>query len=384
MSISKPATRPARPFFSSGPCAKRPGWKPEVLVNAPLGRSHRAPAGLSRLREAIARTRAVLEVPDEFAIAIVPASDTGAVELAMWNLLGERPVDLFAWDVFGRDWVKDAVEQLKLDARVYDAPQGALPPLEQTDPAHDVVFTWNGTTAGARVPDADWISAQREGIVICDATSAAFAMPLDWAKVDVVTFSWQKVLGGEAAHGMLVLGPRALDRLECYTPDRPLPKIFRLKKKGKINTDVFDGQTINTPSLLCVEDYVDALKWAASVGGLEGLIARVNENYGVLARWVARTPWVEFVVRDEAIRSTTSVTLEIVDADVARLGPEERRARLARLTGRLEAEDAAYDILGHRSAPPCLRIWCGATVEADDLVALTAWLDWAYAETAEA
>jgi len=375
---TKPATRPARPFFSSGPCAKRPGWSPENLSIQTLGRSHRSKLGKTRLKEAIDRTRTLLEVPDDYLIGIVPASDTGAVEMAMWSLLGPRKVDMIAFESFGEGWVSDAVKQLKLDARILKSGYGELPDLSVVDPAHDVVFTWNGTTSGVRVPNADFISADREGVVICDATSAAFAQKLDWAKLDAVTFSWQKALGGEAAHGVLVLSPRAVARLESYTPPWPMPKLFRMTKGGKVMRDIFEGATINTPSMLCVEDYVDALKWAAGMGGLEGLCARADANLEVLADWVEDTEWVNFLCADLSIRSNTSVCLKIVDPRVAALTDDQQRAFTKKMETLLEAEGAAFDLGGYRDAPPGLRIWCGATVERSDLEALTPWLDWAF------
>ena len=375
---TKPATRPARPFFSSGPCAKRPGWSPENLSIQTLGRSHRSKLGKTRLKEAIDRTRALLEVPDDYLIGIVPASDTGAVEMAMWSLLGPRKVDMIAFESFGEGWVSDAVKQLKLDARILKSGYGELPDLSVVDPAHDVVFTWNGTTSGVRVANADFISADREGVVICDATSAAFAQKLDWAKLDAVTFSWQKALGGEAAHGVLVLSPRAVARLESYTPPWPMPKLFRMTKGGKVMRDIFEGATINTPSMLCVEDYVDALKWAAGMGGLEGLCARADANLEVLADWVDDTEWVDFLCADLSIRSNTSVCLKIVDPRVAALADDQQRAFTKKMETLLEAEGAAFDLGGYRDAPPGLRIWCGATVERSDLEALTPWLDWAF------
>lgn len=375
-----PEARPARPFFSSGPCAKRPGWSPENLKDAPLGRSHRSKIGKARLKAAIDRTRALLGVPDDYRIGIVPASDTGAVEMAMWTMLGERPVDMLAWESFGAGWVTDAVKQLDLDARVLDAPYGEIADLSAVDPSHDVVFTWNGTTSGARVPNADWISAEREGVVICDATSAVFAQDLDWAKLDVVTFSWQKVMGGEAAHGVLILGPRAVQRLESYTPPRPLPKLFRLTKGGKLIEGIFEGATINTPSMLCVEDYLDALEWAEGLGGLEALHGRADANAAALAAWVKKTPWVDFLCADPALRSNTSVCLKIVDLSVTAMEAADQRAFVKAMEKALEAEDAAYDIGGYRDAPPGLRIWCGATVETSDIEALCPWLDWAFAQ----
>ncbi len=379
MSETTPATRPARPYFSSGPCAKRPGWSPDNLNGAPLGRSHRSKIGKARLKDAIDRTRALLDVPEDYRIGIVPASDTGAVEMAMWSMLGARPVDLLAWESFGQGWVTDAVKQLELDARLLDAPYGEIADLSAVDPAHDVVFTWNGTTSGVRVPNADWISETREGIVICDATSAIFAQALDWEKLDAVTFSWQKVLGGEGGHGVLILGPRAVERLESYTPPRPLPKIFRLTKGGKLIEGPFSGATINTPSMLCVEDYIDALKWASGIGGLKALHDRADANYAALAGWIEQTPWAEFLCADPAIRSNTSVCIKIADADIAALDEAAQRAFVKKMESLLEAEEAAYDIGGYRDAPPGLRVWCGATVERSDIEALGPWLDWAFA-----
>ncbi len=377
---AKPAARPARPYFSSGPCAKRPGWSPENLSTAPLGRSHRSSIGKARLKNAIDRTRALLGVPDDYRIGIVPASDTGAVEMAMWSMLGERPVDMLAWESFGAGWVADAVKQLKLDARILEAPYGEIADLSAVDPAHDVVFTWNGTTSGVRVPNADWISAKREGIVICDATSAVFAQALDWPKLDVVTYSWQKVLGGEGGHGVLILSPRAVERLEAYAPPWPLPKLFRLTKGGKLIEGIFEGATINTPSMLCVEDYLDALKWAAGLGGLQALHARADSNAAMLAEWVARTPWIDFLCVYPALRSNTSVCLKVTDPEIAALDEAEQRSFVKAIEKRLAAEEAAYDIGGYRDAPPGLRIWCGATVERDDIEALCPWLDWAFAD----
>ena len=378
--LAKPAIRPARPEFSSGPCAKRPGWTPENLQNAVLGRSHRSKLGKARLKAAIDQTREVLEVPADFLIGIVAGSDTGAVEMAMWSMLGARPVQLLAFESFGKDWVTDVTKQLKLpDVEVLSAPYGQLPDTSKVDPAKDLVFTWNGTTSGVRVPNADFISADREGIVICDATSAAFAQELDWAKLDVVTFSWQKALGGEGAHGILILSPRAVARLESYTPAWPMPKLFRMTKNGKIAADIFEGATINTPSMLCVEDALDALKWAASIGGLQAMQARADQNLKVLADWVAKTPWVDFLAATPDIRSNTSVCLKVVDPKICAL-PEDAQADFAKkLASLLEKEGAALDIGGYRDAPAGLRIWCGATVESSDLEALTPWLDWAFA-----
>ncbi len=378
--LAKPAIRPARPEFSSGPCAKRPGWTPENLRNAVLGRSHRSKLGKARLKAAIDQTREVLEVPADFLIGIVAGSDTGAVEMAMWSMLGARPVQLLAFESFGKDWVTDVTKQLKLpDVEVLSAPYGQLPDTSKVDPAKDLVFTWNGTTSGVRVPNADFISADREGITICDATSAAFAQNLDWAKLDVVTFSWQKALGGEGAHGILILSPRAVARLESYTPAWPMPKLFRMTKAGKIAADIFEGATINTPSMLCVEDALDALKWASSIGGLQAMQARADQNLKVLADWVAKTPWVDFLAATPDIRSNTSVCLKVVDPKICAL-PEDAQADFAKkLASLLEKEGAALDIGGYRDAPAGLRIWCGATVEASDLEALTPWLDWAFA-----
>ena len=380
MTSAKPATKPACPHFSSGPCAKRPGWTPQALADAALGRSHRAAVGKGKLEEAIDRTRRVLNVPSSYRIGIVPASDTGAVEMALWSLLGARPVDMLAWESFGETWVSDVAKELKLaGARMLRADYGAIVDLASVDFGRDVVFTWNGTTSGVRVPDAAWIPDDRAGLTICDATSAAFAQDLDWPKLDVVTFSWQKVLGGEAAHGMLILSPRAVERLESYVPSWPLPKIFRLTKGGKLLDGIFRGETINTPSMLCVEDYLDALRWAEEIGGLPALRARADANADAIAAWVARTPWIEFLAVDPATRSNTSVCLKVVDPDVASLSAEGQRHFSKDLAALLEAEDVAYDIAAYRDAPPGLRIWCGATVERADVEALTVWLDWAYA-----
>jgi phosphoserine aminotransferase len=378
--VTKPGFRPANPNFSSGPCAKRPGWSPAALANAALGRSHRAKIGKTKLEQAIDLTREVLQVPVGYRIGIVPASDTGAVEMAMWSLLGERGVDMVAWESFGEGWVTDAVKQLKLaDARTIKAPYGELPDLSSVDFDRDVVFTWNGTTSGVRVPNGDFIPADRKGLTICDATSAAFAQKLDFAKLDVVTFSWQKVLGGEGAHGMLIISPRAVERLESYKPAWPLPKIFRLTSNGKLIDGIFKGETINTPSMLCVEDYIDALQWAKAVGGLDRLIARADANTKVIADWVARTPAVEFLASKEETRSNTSVCLRFADPAVANLDDAGQQAFVKGFVALLEAEKVAYDIASYRDAPPGLRIWCGATVEASDVEALIPWLDWAFA-----
>ena len=377
----QPDLKPTTPNFSSGPCTKRPNWSPIVLANACLGRSHRSAEGKERLLAAIEGTREILQVPDDYRIAIVPASDTGAVEMALWSLLGARGVDILAWESFGTGWATDIVKQLKWeDTRVFQVDYGRLPDLSEVGFDRDVVFCWNGTTSGVRVPNGDWILDDRTGLTICDATSAAYAMELPWNKLDVVTFSWQKVLGGEAAHGMLVLGPRAVERLESHIPPWPLPKIFRLTKDGKLSEGPFKGETINTPSMLCVEDYLDTLAWAKSVGGLPGLIGRVNRNANIIEGWVRQTAWVDYVAREDGNRSTTSVCLSIVDDWFTKLSIEEGRVVGKRLEEILAAEGAAYDIGGHRDAPTGLRIWCGATVESSDLEALLPWLDWAYSE----
>jgi len=379
MAMTKPGMRPMIPHFSSGPCPKRPGWSLQSLTDALLGRSHRSKAGKAKLKRAIDLTREVLEVPAGYRIGIVPASDTGAVEMALWSLLGPRPVTMLTWESFGEGWVTDVVKQLKLkDTKILRADYGALPDLSQVDPASDVVFTWNGTTSGVRVANGDWIAADREGLTICDATSAAFAQPLDWAKLDVVTFSWQKALGGEAAHGMLVLSPRAVERLENYAPPWPMPKIFRMTKGGKLNEAIFEGETINTPSMLCVEDYLDALQWAKGVGGLSALIGRADANTRVLADWAAVTPWIGFLASDPAIRSNTSVCLKFTDPAIASLPADAQAAFAKNVAGLLEKEGVAYDIAYYRDAPPGLRIWCGATVEAADVEALTPWIEWAF------
>ncbi len=378
MTSAKPSLRPRVAHFSSGPCAKRPGYSLENLKSAQLGRSHRSKPGKARLKLVIDKTRTVLGVPSDYLIGIVAASDTGAFEMAMWSMLGARGVDVLAWESFGKDWVTDVVKQLKIQgARVLDAPYGDLPDLSKPDFKNDVVFTWNGTTSGVRVPDGDWIAADREGLTLCDATSAAFAQDLDWPKLDVVTFSWQKVLGGEAQHGILILSPRAVARLESYTPPWPMPKLFRMTKGGKLNAEIFDGATINTPSMLCVEDYLDALQWAESIGGLHALQERSSANFGVISDWVARSPWVDFLASDPATRSNTSVCLRIVDPA---LPSSEAQANVAKqIASILEKEEVAMDIGAYRDAPPGLRIWAGATVERTDLQALTPWLDWAFA-----
>lgn len=376
---TQPGRRPASPNFSSGPCAKRPGWTVEVLKDAPLGRSHRAKIGKSKLAEAIDLTREILEVPADYRIGIVPASDTGAVEMALWSVLGERGVDMLAWESFGAGWVNDVLKQLKLaDIRIFEAPYGELPPLSQVDFDRDVVFTWNGTTSGVRVPNADFIPTNRKGLTICDATSAAFAQNLNFAKLDIVTFSWQKVLGGEGAHGILILGPRAVERLESYQPSWPLPKIFRMTKSGKLDEGIFKGETINTPSMLCVEDYLDALKWAKSLGGLKALKARADKNFAVLDAFIQKTPWIENLAKDPATRSNTSICLKIVDPVINALDSEKRAAFAKAIVSRLDKEGVAYDIGAYRDAPSGLRIWTGATVEAQDLEILTEWLEWAF------
>jgi phosphoserine aminotransferase len=385
MTTASPAVRPSVPHFSSGPCAKRPGWTPQNLTGAVLGRSHRSKLGKAKLKRAIELTREVLEVPADYRIGIVPASDTGAVEMALWSLLGPRPVTLLAWESFGEGWVTDVVKELKLKhVATLKAGYGALPDLSKVDPASDVVFTWNGTTSGVRVPDADWIAADRSGLTICDATSAAFAQPLAWAKLDVVTFSWQKALGGEAAHGMLILSPRAVARLESYTPPWPLPKIFRMTKGGKLIEGIFQGETINTPSMLCVEDYLDALEWAKSIGGVFALRARADGNTRVISEWVARAKWIDFLAGDPAIRSNTSVCLKVVDPAITRLAPDAHAAFVKGIAAVLDKEGVAFDIDAYRDAPPGLRIWCGSTVERADVEALTLWLDWAYAKAKDA
>ena len=382
MTIAMPGVRPLIPHFSSGPCAKRPGWNLQALTDALLGRSHRSKVGKAKLKRAIDLTREILEIPADYRLGIVPASDTGAVEMALWSLLGARPVTVLAWESFGEGWVTDIVKQLKLkDVCVLKADYGDLPDLCAVDPGSDVVFTWNGTTSGVRVPDAEWIAADRQGLTICDATSAAFAQPLDWRKLDVVTFSWQKALGGEAAHGMLALSPRAVQRLETYQPPWPLPKLFRMTKGGKLNEALFEGETINTLSMLCVEDYLDALHWAKAIGGLKALMAQADTNARVIARWVERTPWVDFLARDPRVRSNTSVCLKVVDPAITALPASAQAAFAKAVAAALEKEGVAYDIASYRDAPPGLRIWCGATVEDDDIEALTAWLDWAFAGT---
>ncbi|MDA0369593.1 MAG: phosphoserine transaminase [Proteobacteria bacterium] len=376
----RPDRRPSNPLFSSGPCAKRPGWSLDVLQDAVLGRSHRSKPGKARLRAVLDQTRDLLGLPADYRIGIVPASDTGAVEMALWSLLGARGVDMLAWESFGDGWVTDVAKQLKLaDFRVLDATYGAIPDLGSVDFTRDVVFTWNGTTSGVCVPDGDWIADDRDGLTICDATSAAFAYDLPWGKLDVTTFSWQKVLGGEAAHGMLVLSPRAVARLESYQPTWPLPKIFRMTRGGKLDESIFEGATINTPSMLCVEDALDALKWVSGIGGQPEMVARAKRNLGVLEKWVAATPWVGFLAEDPAIRSRTSVCLKIVDPWFSGLDDAAQAVAAKKIAATLEVEGVGLDVDGYRDAPPGLRIWCGGTIEHADLEALTPWIDWAFA-----
>lgn len=382
MTITRPAEKPANPHFSSGPCAKYPGWSADHLKTAYVGRSHRSAMGKVLLKRAIDETKDLLKIPDDYRLAIVPASDTGAMEMALWSLLGARAVDVLAWESFGSGWANDILKQLKLDkVRLLEAAYGELPDLRQVDFNSDVVFTWNGTTSGVRVTNGDWISAQRQGLTICDATSAAFAQRLDWPKLDVVTFSWQKVLGGEGAHGMLILSPRAVERLENYEPPWPMPKIFRLTKAGKLVEAIFAGATINTPSMLCVEDYLGALTWAKSIGGLDALVARADENAAIVEDWVVRTDWIEYLCPNQQYRSNTSICLRIVDERIASLSPEDQRKFSKQICQRLDREGAAFDIENYRDAPAGLRIWAGATVESSNLKALIPWLDWAFATT---
>jgi phosphoserine aminotransferase len=381
----KPTRRPANPCFSSGPCAKRPGWSPQALSGALVGRSHRSAPGLAQCVEIIERSRAVLQIPADYKMAIVPASDTGAVEMALWSLLGPRGVDLLSWENFSETWVDDVVNHLKLpDVRHLAAPYGQIADLAAVSPDRDAVFVWNGTTSGVRVPNGDWIAADRRGLTICDATSAAFAMRLPWDKLDVVTWSWQKALGGEAGHGMIALSPRAVERLERYTPPWPLPKIFRMTAKGRLMEGLFRGETINTPSMLCIEDALDSLKWAESVGGLEGCVARAKANLAVVADWVARTPWVEFLAEEPATRSCTSPCIMIADPWFRSLHPETRFTTNRRMLARLDKEGVGYDLATHRASPPGIRIWTGATVETSDVEALMPWLDWAWEQEQDA
>ncbi len=378
--LQKPDMRPANPHFSSGPCTKRPGWRPDVLADAFLGRSHRHATGKMLLKDVIDRTRAVLGIPDDYRIGIVPGSDTGAVEMALWSVLGPRGVEVVAWESFGKQWAVDTKSQLKLDdLKITESAYGEIPDLSKVDFSRDVIFTWNGTTGGVKVPNGDWISADREGLTIVDGTSAVFAMDIPWDKTDIVTWSWQKVMGGEAAHGMLVLSPRAVERIESYDPPWPMPKVFRLKKKDKLNEEIFEGVTINTPSMLCVEDALDGLKWAESIGGFKALRARVEQNFKILSAWVEQSDWIEFICKDPVIRSDTSVVLIVNDPWFASMDEDGQRAAIKKLTGLLDKEEVAFDVGSHRDAPPGLRIWCGATVESSDLAALGPWLDWAFA-----
>lgn len=380
MTMQRPDARPRTPHFSSGPCAKRPGYSLDNLKNAFLGRSHRAKDGKARLKAAIDKTKALLGIPEDYLVGITPASDTGAFEMAMWSVLGARGVDAIAWESFGSGWISDILKELKLeDVRKFTAPYGELPDLTQVSFTRDVVFTWNGTTSGVRSPDGDWIPDNREGLTLCDATSAAFAQDLPWTKLDITTFSWQKVLGGEAQHGIIILSPRAVERLESYSPAWPMPKIFRLVKKGKIDRDFFEGATINTPSMLCVEDYLDALNWAESIGGLKALFGRANGNAKALGDWVERTPWIANLAEKPSIRSNTSVCLKIVDPEVVAASPETQAAIAKKIAALLDKEGVALDIGAYRDAPAGLRIWTGATVEQSDIEALTPWLDWAFA-----
>ncbi len=381
MIMEKPQRKPNNPCFSSGPCAKRPGWSFDALKGAMLGRSHRAGPLKAQLKEVIDLHKEILGIPADYRVGIVPASDTGAFEMALWSMLGARGVDVFAWEAFSSDWLKDITGQLKIsDTRTFETPYGGLPDLSQADPARDSVFVWNGTTSGVRVPDGDWISAKREGLTFCDATSAVFAYDLPWAKLDVVTWSWQKVLGGEAAHGMLVLSPRAVERLESYKPDRALPKIFRMTAKGKLNEALFEGATINTPSMLAVEDCLDALRWVKSIGGLKGTIKRTAENFAVIEKWVSKTDWIEFLAETSETVSKTSVCLKITDAWFKGLAAADQENFIKAMTKLLEKEAAGYDIAGYRDAPAGLRIWCGATVETADVEALLPWIEWSYAK----
>ena len=381
----KPSQTPKNPCFSSGPCAKRPGWSLDALKGAAVGRSHRAKIGKTKLAEVIDRSKKLLGMPDDYVLGIVPASDTGAIEMAMWSMLGERGVDVFSWESFGSGWANDCKNQLKLkDLRLFKADYGKLADLSQADWNHDVIFTWNGTTSGVRVPNGEWISAGREGLSICDATSAVFAMEIPWDKLDVVTWSWQKVLGGEASHGMLALSPRAVKRLEGYSPDRPLPKIFQMSKGGKLIAGIFAGETINTPSMLAVEDALDGLKWAESIGGLAGLVERSKANLKVIEDWVLQSPWAGFLAEEKAIRSSTSICLKIVDAAYTALSVDDQAKHAKSIVSLLDKEGAAYDIGAYRDAPAGLRIWGGATVETSDLELLMPWLDWAYGEVKKA
>ena len=378
--LQKPDIRPANSHFSSGPCAKRPGWSLDNLKDAALGRSHRAKEGKAKLKQAIDQTKEILGVPEDYLIGIVPASDTGAVEMALWSMLGQRGVDVLAWESFGKGWVTDIIKQLKLEnTRVLEADYGEIVNLQEVNFENDIVFTWNGTTSGVRVPNADWIPSDRQGLTICDATSAVFAQNLDWQKLDVITYSWQKVLGGEAQHGILILSPRAVERLENYTPSWPLPKIFRMTKGGKLISGIFEGATINTPSLLCVEDYLDALNWAKNIGGLEALITRADDNKKTISEWVAKTGWVDFLATKPETRSNTSVCLKIIDPDITAKSSDDQAAFAKKIAQLLDQEDVAKDIGAYRDAPAGLRIWAGATIDQSDMAALMPWLDWAFA-----
>lgn len=378
MTTNQPQTKPANPNFSSGPCSKFSGWSLDLLKDAPLGRSHRAKIGKDKLKKAIDDTKDILGLPENYRVGIVAASDTGAVEMALWSLLGERGVDVLAWEAFSSDWVTDITKQLKINANVHHADYGKLPDLSKVNSDNDIVFAWNGTTSGVRVPNADWIASDRKGLTICDATSAIFAQEMDWSKLDVITYSWQKVLGGEAAHGILILSPRAVERLENYTPAWPIPKIFRMTKKGKLNEEIFQGATINTPSMLCVEDYQVSLNWVKSLGGYKAMVAKANDNFKALSAWVTQTPWIDFLAEVPETRSNTSVCLKITDADFLALSDAQQADICKKLSGLLEKLDVAYDINGYRDAPAGLRIWCGATVDASDITALGAWIEYAY------
>ena len=376
--IEKPKNKPECLNFSSGPCAKRPGWSVEILKHALLGRSHRSPEGKIKLSDAINKTKELLAIPEDYKVGIVPASDTGAIEMAMWNLLGSKPVEVLSWEVFGKDWKKDVEEQLKIPGSVYhDVEFGLLPDLESVNFENDVIFTWNGTTSGARVPNADWIPSDRKGVTLCDATSAVFAQEMDWLKLDATTFSWQKVLGGEAAHGILILSPKAVNLLESYTPNWPIPKIFRLTKNKKLIDGVFRGETLNTPSMLCVEDYLDVLEWVKSIGGYKGTIERANNNFSIIKQWINKIDWLDFLCVDEVNLSNTSVCLKFTD-DLSKLDEDDQRAFAKSIGKILTEEEVAFDIVNHRSAPPGLRIWAGATVESEDISKLLPWIDWAY------
>ena len=379
MSLQRPAHKPANPCFSSGPCAKRPGWTVDALKGTPVGRSHRASLGVKKIMEVIDKSKAILGMPKDYVLAVVPASDTGAIEMAMWSLLGARGVDVMGWEVFGKLWIVDVTKQLKLkDVRTFEAPFGALPDLSQVDTDRDVVFTWNGTTSGVRVPNGDWIKSDRKGLTICDATSAVFAMDMPWDKLDVVTWSWQKVLGGEAAHGMLALSPRAVERLETYTPPWPMPKIFRLTKGGKLFTEPFEGKTMNTPSMLAVEDCIDALRWAEGLGGLPALLKRTQANLKAVEKWIAKTPWAEFLPEREEIRSNTSICFKVVDPWLATKTEEERLDVVKKVEKLLDKEGIAYEVANHRDSPASFRLWGGATVETSDIESVLEWIDWAY------